>query len=46
MAEEIDGGLRYLTAADLDAIAEYLLSLPPVENQVRKARKKRPSEFE
>jgi len=32
MAEAIDDGLRYLRDEDLKAIAEYLLSLPPVRN--------------
>jgi len=40
MAEVIDNGLKYLRKEDLAAIAEYLLSLPPVENAVRKTDKK------
>lgn len=40
MAEVIDNGLQYLRKEDLTAIAEYLLSLPPVENAVRKADRK------
>lgn len=39
MAEVIDNGLKYLTKEDLGAMAEYVLSLPPVENQVRKPKK-------
>lgn len=39
MAEVIDNGLKYLTTEDLAAIAEYVLSLPPVENAVRKPKK-------
>lgn len=39
MAEVIDNGLKYLTKEDLAAIAEYVLSLPPVENAVRKPKK-------
>lgn len=37
MAEVIDNGLQYLRKDDLAAIAEYLLSQPPVEHAVRKA---------
>jgi mono/diheme cytochrome c family protein len=36
MAEVIDEGLSHLTEADLQAIADYLRSLPPVENRVGK----------
>lgn len=39
MAEVIDNGMKYLTKEDLAAIAEYVLSLPPVENSVRKPKK-------
>lgn len=39
MAEVIDNGLKYLTKDDLAAIAEYVLSLPPVENSVHKPKK-------
>ena len=39
MAEVIDNGLKYLTKEDLAAIAEYVLSQPPVENSVRKPKK-------
>ena len=39
MAEVIDNGLKYLTKEDLAAIAEYVMSLPPVENAVRKSKK-------
>ena len=39
MAEVIDDGLRYLNDADLDAIATYVLALPPVSNPL--ARDKR-----
>ncbi len=48
MAEVIDNGLRYLHKDDLAAIAEYVLSLPPVEHSVRKAGKKpaKKEEFE
>lgn len=40
MAEVIDNGLHYLTKEDLRAIAAYVLSLPPIEHQVRKPREK------
>lgn len=48
MAEVIDNGLRYLRKDDLAAVAEYVLSLPPVEHSVRKAGKKpvKKEEFE
>ncbi len=46
MAEVIDNGLKYLRRDDLSAIAEYLLSLPPVENTVRKPKTRKRSEFE
>ena len=39
MAEVIDNGLQYLNKEDLAAIAEYVLSLPPVENSVQKPKK-------
>lgn len=39
MAEVIDNGLKYLHKDDLAAIAEYVLSLPPVENLVHKPKK-------
>jgi hypothetical protein len=37
MAEVIEGttaGYRHLTRADLQAIAQYLKSIPPVKNRV------------
>lgn len=34
MAEAIDDGLTYLTDEDLDAIATYLKSIPPIEHKV------------
>lgn len=34
MAEAIDQGYRFLTAEDRQAIAEYILSLPPVDHAV------------
>ena len=46
MAEVIDNGLRYLKKDDMAALAEYVLSLPPVENAVRKQKKKSRGEFE
>jgi hypothetical protein len=48
MAEVIDNGLRHLRPDDLAAIAEYVLSLPPVNNPVRSADRKpaKPGEFD
>ena len=40
MAEVVDDGTRYLTKADREAIAKYLLTLAPVENQSFKKQKK------
>ena len=39
MADVIDNSLKYLSKEDLAAIAEYVLSLPPVENAVHKPKK-------
>jgi mono/diheme cytochrome c family protein len=39
MAEVIDGSLRHLGKDDLQAIAAYVLSVPPVEHAVRRSRK-------
>jgi len=36
MREAVQDGLKYLTDADRDAIADYLLALPPVANPVRR----------
>jgi mono/diheme cytochrome c family protein len=36
MREAVQDGLKYLTDADRDAIADYLLALPPIEHVVRK----------
>ncbi|WP_420725345.1 MULTISPECIES: c-type cytochrome [unclassified Hwanghaeella] len=36
MAEAIDDGLKYLTDEDLNAIATYLKSIPPIEHKVGK----------
>lgn len=38
MAEAIDQGYRYLSAADRQAIAEYIMSQPPIHHEVRKKR--------
>jgi hypothetical protein len=48
MAEVIDDGLRYLNDADLDAIATYVLALPPVSNPLArdKRSKRKPDEFD
>lgn len=45
MAEVIDHGLKYLTRADRQAIATYVLDQPPVEHAVRRAKKKDESEY-
>ena len=34
MARVIDDGLKYLTEEDLNAIAEFIMSLPPIEHDV------------
>ena len=34
MAEVIDSGLQYLPKADLEAIADYIMALPPVRHRV------------
>lgn len=39
MAEFIDGGLTHLSRDDRSAIAEYVRSLPAIENAVRKPKK-------
>ena len=38
MREAIDDGLKYLTQADLESIAAYLKSIPPIHYQVRAPR--------
>ena len=38
MREAIDDGLKFLSQADLEAIAIYLKSIPPIDHQVRKKR--------
>jgi mono/diheme cytochrome c family protein len=40
MAELIDHGLKYLTAADREALVTYVQSVPAVEHAVRKPKKK------
>lgn len=47
MVEVIDDGLRYLNDANLDAIATYVLALPPVSNPLAhdKRRKRKSDEF-
>jgi mono/diheme cytochrome c family protein len=40
MAEVVDESTRHLTAADREALATYLLSLPPIDNAVSKPEKK------
>jgi mono/diheme cytochrome c family protein len=39
MAECIDNGLRYLRKSDLQAIAEYITTLPSIEHSLRKQSK-------
>ena len=34
MSELIDTGYQYLEEEDLNAIAEYLITLPPIENNL------------
>jgi mono/diheme cytochrome c family protein len=36
MREAVQDGLKYLTAADREAIADYLLALPPIAHAVRR----------
>lgn len=38
MAEAIEDGLKYLTDADLEAIAAYLKTVPPIDNVVKSNR--------
>lgn len=38
MSEIIEEGFRHLSDADLKAIAEYLLSLPPIHNELERKR--------
>ncbi|MGD9538058.1 MAG: cytochrome c [Alphaproteobacteria bacterium] len=38
MREAIDDGLKFLTQADLEAIAAYIKSVPAIENKVREKR--------
>lgn len=47
MVEVFDDGLRYLTDANLDAIATYVLALPPVSNPLAhdKRNKRKSDEF-
>ena len=35
MEEVIEFGYQYLRQEDLDALAEYLLSLPPISNDLK-----------
>ena len=42
MAEFIDDGLSHLTQSDLQAIAEYIRSLPPIEHEIQKKKKTAP----
>jgi mono/diheme cytochrome c family protein len=38
MRETVQDGLKYLNAADLDAVADYLLAQPPIIHKVTKTR--------
>ncbi len=40
MGEVIDLGYQYLLAEDLNALAEYLVSLPPISNKLRQEKSK------
>ena len=40
MGEVIDLGYQYLLEEDLDALAEYLVSLPPISNKLREEKSK------
>lgn len=46
MAEAVDHGFKFLTDQDRAAIAEYILSLPPIENKVESKTKGATSEFD
>jgi mono/diheme cytochrome c family protein len=46
MAEVIDEGLRYLTKEDLQAIARYIHTLPPIEHAVKLKKRKKRGEFD
>ena len=46
MAEAIDQGYRYLDDGDLAAIAEYVRSLPPIDNRIARKGEAPRSEFE
>ncbi len=46
MAEVIDDGLRYLDNADIQAIVTYIRSVPAIEHQIERKKKKKPGPFE
>ncbi|MEA3413781.1 MAG: cytochrome c [Pseudomonadota bacterium] len=46
MAEVIDEGLSHLDRNDLAALARYVRSIPPIQNQVRKRKKSKRGEFD
>jgi cytochrome c553 len=46
MAEAIEHGYRHLSDADCAAIAEYVLTLPPIENRVSREGSAAPSPYE
>jgi len=43
MAEFIDNGYSHMTKQDLQAIGDYVLSLPPIEHSLRKNKKEQPA---
>lgn len=46
MAEVIDDGLRYLNDPDIKAIVTYIRSVPPIEHQIERKKKKKRGPFE
>ncbi len=46
MAEVIDDGLHYLDNSDIQAIVTYIRSVPPIEHQIERKKKKKPGPFE
>ena len=46
MAEAIEHGYRYLSDGDRAAIADYVMSLPPIDNRIGRAPAQSQSEYE
>jgi mono/diheme cytochrome c family protein len=46
MAEYIDHGFKHLTVEDRDAVAEYVLSMPPIAHQVEESDAEERGEFD